>query len=48
MWKQTLFGSGNMWGEGAGAKDYTVGVGTGIAAASLTGWDHKVKKGQAR
>jgi len=46
MWKQTLFGSGNMWGEGAGAKDYTVGVGTGIAAASLTGWDHKVKKGK--
>ena len=46
MWKQTLFGSGNMWGEGAGAKDYTVGVGTGIAAASLTGWNHKVKKGK--
>ena len=46
MWKQTLFGSGNMWGEGAGAKDYTVGVGTAIAAASLTGWDHKVKKGK--
>jgi len=46
MWKQTLFGSGNMWGEGAGAKDYTVQVGTGIAAASLTGWNHKVKKGK--
>jgi len=46
QWRQTLFGSGNMWGEGAGAKDYTVGVGTAIAAASLTGWDHKVKKGR--
>jgi len=45
-WRQTLFGAGNMWGEGAGAKDYTVGVGTGIAAASLTGWNHKVKKGR--
>jgi len=46
MWRQTLFGAGNMWGEGAGAKDYTVGVGTAIAAASLTGWNHKVKKGR--
>jgi len=46
MWKQTLFGSGNMWGEGAGAKDYTQRLGVAIAAASLTGWSHKVKKGK--
>jgi len=46
MWRQTLFGAGNMWGEGAGAKDYTVPVGTGITSSSLTGWNHKVKKGR--
>ena len=46
QWQQTLFGSGNMWGEGAGAKDYNVDVGTAVAAASLTGWSHKVKKGR--
>jgi len=46
MWRQTLFGAGNMWGEGGGAADYTVAVGTSGGAASLTGWNHKNKKGR--
>ena len=45
MWRQTLFGAGNMWGEGGGAADYTVTVGNGSIAAG-TEWSHKNKKGR--
>ena len=46
QWRQTLFGAGNMWGEGGGAKDYDEDVGLVYTAGSLTGWGHKVKKGR--
>jgi len=45
LWRKTLFGAGNMWGEGGGAADYTVTVGSGSAAAGET-WSHKNKKGR--
>ena len=44
-WRQTLFGSGNMWGDGSGAADYTVTVGSGSVALGEQ-WSHKVKKGR--
>ena len=46
QWRQTLFGAGNMWGEGGGAKDYNEDVGLVYTPGSLTGWGHKVKKGR--
>lgn len=44
-WRSTLFGAGNMWGEGGGAADYQVTVGSGVAADGET-WNHKNKKGR--
>jgi len=45
MWRSTLFGVGNVWGEvaGGGAADASIGVGSG---GSPTGWTQKVKKGK--
>ena len=41
QWRKTLFGAGNMWGEGGSASDTNVGVGSG---GGLTGWNNKLKK----
>ena len=45
QWRSTLFGASNMWGEGGGAQDYTVTVGSGSSAAGET-WSNKNKKGR--
>ena len=45
LWRKTLFGAGNMWGEGGGAADYNVTVGSGVVADGET-WSHKNKKGR--
>jgi len=45
MWRQTLLSSANQWGEGGGAADYTVTVGSGSSSAGET-WSHKNKKGR--
>lgn len=44
LYRKTLFGSGNTWGEGNSASDYTVTVGNGTP--SQQEWSHKVKKGR--
>lgn len=44
-WRKTIFGAANMWGEGGGAADYTVTVGSGSSAAGET-WNNKNKKGR--
>jgi len=43
QYRRTLFGAGNMWGEGGGAADYTVTVGSGVGAET---WSQKNKKGR--
>jgi len=43
MYKKTLFGSGNTWGEGNSTGDFTVTVGNGSGDQT---WAHKVKKGR--
>jgi len=43
QYRKTLFGAGNMWGEGGGAADYTVTVGSGAGAQT---WSQKNKKGR--
>jgi len=43
QFRKTLFGAGNMWGEGGGAGDYTVTVGSGAGAQT---WSQKNKKGR--
>ena len=45
-WRASLFGAGNMWGEGGGAQDYTVVVGNSAVANDGLGWSHKNKKGR--
>ena len=44
LYRKTLFGSGNTWGEGNSASDYTVTVGNGVVGEQE--WSHKVKKGR--
>ena len=44
LYRKTLFGSGNTWGEGNSASDYTVTVGNGVSGEQE--WSHKVKKGR--
>lgn len=49
QWRQTLFGTGNLWGEGGSASDYTITVGSGNTdpqVGPVTSWDHKNKKGR--
>ena len=49
QWRKTLFGTGNLWGEGGQASDYTITVGTGNndpQVGPVTSWDHKNKKGR--
>lgn len=49
QWRQTLFGAGNLWGEGGSASDYTLTVGTGNSdpqVGPVTSWLHKNKKGR--
>ena len=43
LYRKTLFGSGNTWGEGNSTSDYSVTVGSGGADQT---WAHKVKKGR--
>jgi hypothetical protein len=44
LYRKTLFGSGNTWGEGNSTSDYSVTVGNGIIGEQQ--WTHKVKKGR--
>ena len=44
LYRKTLFGSGNTWGEGNSTADYTVTVGNGVVGEQE--WTHKVKKGR--
>lgn len=44
LYRKTLFGSGNTWGEGNSTADYSVTVGNGVVGEQE--WTHKVKKGR--